>query len=57
MSTRRTYDLLAKGFGPGFNGPLLIVVNNEAGLSDQITGSLTSAFVATENVVAVGDSS
>src|SRR5262249_56498462 len=24
---RRAYDLLAKGFGPGFNGPLTIVVD------------------------------
>ena len=24
--TRRAYDLLAKGFGPGFNGPLLLAV-------------------------------
>jgi RND superfamily putative drug exporter len=24
-STRHAYDLLAKGFGPGFNGPLLVV--------------------------------
>jgi RND superfamily putative drug exporter len=29
-TTRQAYDLLAKGFGPGFNGPLLLVaaVNN-----------------------------
>ncbi|MEY2568799.1 MAG: putative drug exporter of the superfamily, partial [Actinomycetota bacterium] len=25
-TTRRAYDLLGEGFGPGFNGPLLIVV-------------------------------
>jgi putative drug exporter of the RND superfamily len=25
QSTRRAYDLLARGFGPGFNGPLLVV--------------------------------
>ncbi len=25
-TTRRAYDLLADGFGPGFNGPLLLVV-------------------------------
>src|SRR5207245_9986249 len=24
---RRAYDLLAKGFGPGFNGPLTVVVD------------------------------
>ena len=26
-TTRRAYDLLAEGFGPGFNGPLLAVVD------------------------------
>ena len=25
QTTRRAYDLLAQGFGPGFNGPLLVV--------------------------------
>ena len=33
-TTRQTYDLLAKGFGPGFNGPLLLVAQ---------TGSPTDA--------------
>jgi putative drug exporter of the RND superfamily len=26
FTTRRAYDLLSRGFGPGFNGPLLLVV-------------------------------
>ena len=26
-TTRRAYDLLAEGFGPGFNGPLLVVAD------------------------------
>lgn len=25
-TTRTAYDLLTEGFGPGFNGPLLLVV-------------------------------
>ena len=28
--SRRAYDLLAEGFGPGFNGPILIVVDGPA---------------------------
>lgn len=28
---RRAYDLLSEGFGPGFNGPLLVVVDAKAG--------------------------
>ena len=27
QTARRAYDLLAEGFGPGFNGPIPIVVN------------------------------
>ena len=26
QTTRQAYDLLAKGFGPGFNGPLQVAV-------------------------------
>ncbi len=35
-TTRTAYDLLASGFGPGFNGPLLLVSEN-AGAADQQT--------------------
>ena len=27
QTTRQAYDLLAKGFGPGFNGPLQVVAS------------------------------
>ncbi len=30
---RRAYDLIAKGFGPGFNGPLIAAVSLPSGLS------------------------
>jgi putative drug exporter of the RND superfamily len=30
LTSRRAYDLLAKGFGPGFNGPLILVVEGDA---------------------------
>ena len=55
MHTRRAYDLLAEGFGPGFNGPLLIVVNNDAGLDAAQLGSLQSSLASTPNVVVVTD--
>ncbi|MER5212049.1 MMPL family transporter [Streptomyces sp. NPDC002838] len=29
-TTRQAYDLLAKGFGPGFNGPLIVVVEGDS---------------------------
>ena len=51
-STRHAFDLLAEGFGPGFNGPLLIVTelpsHNTASLP-----ALEAAVKATPNVVAV----
>ena len=27
QTTRQAYDLLARGFGPGFNGPMQLVAN------------------------------
>jgi RND superfamily putative drug exporter len=33
-TSREAYDLLAKGFGPGFNGPLLIAAETPHGASD-----------------------
>jgi RND superfamily putative drug exporter len=30
-TSRQAYDLLARGFGPGFNGPLVVVVRGDAG--------------------------
>ena len=29
-TTRQAYDLLAEGFGPGFNGPLLLVAQTSS---------------------------
>jgi putative drug exporter of the RND superfamily len=33
QTTRRAYDLVSEGFGPGFNGPLLIVVYAPGGIT------------------------
>ncbi len=44
--TRRAYDLLAKGFGPGFNGPLVLATDISGGGKDRldaIVASLRSA--------------
>ncbi len=32
-TTRRAYDLVSDGFGPGFNGPLLVTVEDPGGLT------------------------
>ena len=45
FTTRRAYDLIAKGFGPGFNGPLLVVAKlpatNDAGALNRIEQTLS----------------
>ena len=50
---RRAYDLLAEGFGPGFNGPLLIVVEgaNDADTLDAVH----AAVAAMPGIVLVSD--
>lgn len=32
---RQAYDMLSEGFGPGFNGPLMVVVDGDKALADQ----------------------
>ncbi|MCL2769147.1 MAG: MMPL family transporter [Solirubrobacterales bacterium] len=54
QTTRRAFDLLAEGFGPGFNGPLQLAValpraHDRAGLTTQ----LASAVRATPGVASV----
>ena len=52
-TTREAYDLLAQGFGPGFNGPLLLVTQNSGAadtpallhLADQVKGQPNVAKV------------
>jgi len=36
LHSRRAYDLLAKGFGPGFNGPILVVADVSNGGKDSL---------------------
>ncbi|MFI9627075.1 MMPL family transporter [Streptomyces sp. NPDC052042] len=51
---RRAYDLLSKGFGPGFNGPLMVVVDT-AGSSDGKAAAkrVTDEISGMQGVVAV----
>jgi putative drug exporter of the RND superfamily len=43
-TTRKAYDLLAEGFGPGFNGPLLVAVDQpgDRGAVNRIADALKS---------------
>jgi RND superfamily putative drug exporter len=48
-TTRQAYDLLAKGFGPGFSGPLLVVAEG----GDGAAGELQQTLARTPGVAAV----
>jgi RND superfamily putative drug exporter len=50
-TTRKAYDLLAQGFGPGFNGPLLVAVDKQG--DGDAPAKLAKAFAATPGVAAV----
>ena len=50
-TTRRAYDLIAEGFGPGANGPLLIVAEAQDGALDMDTlGELSATLNETPGV-------
>jgi putative drug exporter of the RND superfamily len=49
-TTRVAYDQLAEGFGPGFNGPLLIVVDDYKNV-----GAIASTVRATDGVAFVAE--
>jgi RND superfamily putative drug exporter len=53
-TTRKAYDILSDGFGPGFNGPVLVVAETPNGEADAATVErLRSAIEATEGVDSV----
>ena len=51
-TTRQAYDLLAKGFGPGFNGPLLIVVTDDGGIDQAAVGEFAASLGEVPGVAA-----
>ena len=53
-TTRKAYDLLVEGFGPGFNGPLLLVAEVPEGTDvEQLSTSVTEAVSADPGVAFV----
>ncbi len=52
-STRQAYDLLADGFGPGMNGPLVLVAELPSGSDASVLDGVSQAVAATQGVVAV----
>lgn len=57
QTARRAYDLMAQGFGPGFNGPLTLVGEPAPGRSfdPEILSDVTDALRADPDVVFVSD--
>jgi RND superfamily putative drug exporter len=50
---RQAYDLLSEGFGPGFNGPLLLAIEIDDPAALQGLDGLTSAIASADGVAAV----
>ena len=50
FTSRRAYDLLADGFGPGFNGPILVVADLVGARDKTVTDQLVSTFNETDGV-------
>lgn len=53
-TTRRAYDLLAEGFGPGTNGPLTVVARLQGAADHVAVDRLTEALRTTEGVASAG---
>ncbi|WP_053207716.1 MMPL family transporter [Jiangella muralis] len=54
-TSRQAYDLLSQGFGPGFNGPLLVVTDGGDGSADEAAADAAQALAQTEGVAATAD--
>jgi RND superfamily putative drug exporter len=54
-TTREAYDLLAEGFGPGFNGPFVIVASLPEKGNDEALEDLRTQLKGEEGVEAVTD--
>jgi putative drug exporter of the RND superfamily len=53
LTSRRAYDLLAQGFGPGFNGPLQVVAQLRRGGDAPALAAIATALRGTRDVATV----
>ena len=53
LTTRKAYDLLAQGFGPGFNGPLVVVAETSGPADRPVVQTLSSDLATTPGVAFV----
>jgi len=54
MHARRAYDLLTEGFGPGFNGPLLLTLVRDGDIDPNTVQNLIAQLNQTSGIAAVG---
>ncbi len=54
-STKQAYDLLVEGFGPGFNGPLILAAELPEGTNPGELAAITEAAAADPGVVFVSE--
>src|SRR3954469_13290712 len=54
-TTRKAYDLLSQGFGPGFNGPLLVAAEVDGTQGRAALPKLRTALEGAKGVAAVGE--
>ncbi len=52
-TTRKAYDLLAEGFGPGFNGPLVLTAELAPGTDPAALAAITDAVAADPDIAFV----
>lgn len=52
-TTRAAYDMIAEGFGPGFNGPMLIATEVDSAEDLRLLGDLAETLRSTDGVAAV----
>jgi RND superfamily putative drug exporter len=55
QSPRRAYDMLAEGFGPGFNGPIIVTVAGDTVQDPEALASFSETLRDTEGVAQATD--
>ena len=53
QTTRKAYDLLAEGFGPGFNGPMTFVITDPSGVKTESIAKITTTVKETAGIAEV----
>jgi RND superfamily putative drug exporter len=54
-TTRKAYDLMADGYGPGTNGPLQVVLDADGRVSDGVARQVTTALADEAGVASVSE--